>query len=258
MTEKPTDKADGTEWRCSKRACRTKKSIRAGSFFAGSHMPLQNQVLFLHLWAQKYPEWLIAKDFNFSLPTIVDWARFCRDFALWYIETQYEIQPIGGVGCTIEIDETLIVKRKYNRGRILSQEWLFGGVERRNDGSCKMFLEFVPNRSAETLIEIIQRRILSGSTIISDGWAAYTTLSLLGYDHKVINHAENFVDLEDAEIHTQRIENFWMHLKRFLRSKGTNRSPHNWEYVCEYMFRKLFPDAFNGLITIMAARYPYI
>ena len=39
-------------------------------------------------------------------------------------------EPIGSNNVIVEINESLIVKRKYNRGRLLSQIWLFGGKER--------------------------------------------------------------------------------------------------------------------------------
>jgi ISXO2-like transposase domain len=256
MVEIHTTTTDGRIWRCSKQHCRKKLSIRARSFFAGSKLNLRNQVLFLHLWSKKYTSKQMVDDFGFTLPTIVDWSRYCRDIALWYIETIYETKPIGGIGRTVEIDETLIVRRKYNRGRMLKQEWLFGGVERRTDGTWSFFLEFVPDRTAQTLTEIIMRRIEPGTIIISDGWPSYGGIKDLGYGHQVINHSKNFVDPNDPSINTQRIENFWMHLKRFLKSKGTNRAPHNWEYVCEFIFRRIFSDTFTAMIHTIAQKYP--
>ena len=55
-------------------------------------------------------------------------------------------------------------KRKFNRGKPMKQMWVFGGVER---GSSESFFEVLPDRSAETLLEII-RRILDSTTMISD------------------------------------------------------------------------------------------
>jgi hypothetical protein len=257
MTEIVTTKTDGSIWRCPKRNCRAKQSIRAQSFFAGSHLTLQSQVLFLHLWSKEYSGQLIFDDFDYAHATIVDWSRFCRDIALWYVETQYEVAQIGGKGHVVEIDETLVVRRKYNRGRMLTQEWLFGGIERNTNGVWTVFLEFVADRTAETLLEIVCRRIAPGTKIISGGWASYNAIADLGYKHEVINHSLNFVDPIDPTIHTQRIENTWMILKRFLRSKGTNRGPHNWEYICEFIFRKIFPDTFTALISAISLRYPF-
>ena len=109
---------------------------------------------------------------------------------------------IGGPGRVVEIDESLIVRRKYNRGRMLTQEWVFGGTECRTDGSWNCFIEFVEDRTEHTLVEIIKKRIATGACIVSDGWAAYRGLDQLPeyyYTHKVVNHSQNLVDPEDAE-----------------------------------------------------------
>jgi hypothetical protein len=239
MTEAKKPCVDGLVWRCNRRSCRIMRSIRVGTFFARSHLPLGKQMLFMHLWSKGYSAALMEAEFGFSKPTIVDWSRFCRDICLWHVETDLENAKIGGPDRIVEIDKSLIVRRKYNRGRMLSQEWVFGGIERCEDGTWGCFVEFVADRSTGTLTEIIKRRIAPKTHIISDGWAAYSALEDLDgcfYKHSVVNHSENFVDPADASVHTQRIENCWMHLKRFLRSKGTNRGPHNWEYVCEFLF----------------------
>jgi len=44
------------------------------------------------------------------------------------------------------------------------------------------------------LIPIIQRVVVPGATILSDKWAAYCTLSQLGYTHQTFNHSRNFKD----------------------------------------------------------------
>jgi len=84
----------------------------------------------------------------------------------------YEAHPIklGGHGVIVEIDETVISKRKYNRGLVSNQQWFFGGVER---GSGRCFLVPVDQRDASTLLPIIQKFIMPGTTIMSDCWAAY-------------------------------------------------------------------------------------
>ena len=62
---------------------------------------------------------------------------------------------LGERGKVLEIDETLVAKIKYHRGSGLrrKQVWLFGMVEKHEEGKC--YLTIVPNRKAETLLQVI-------------------------------------------------------------------------------------------------------
>ena len=254
MIERKKNRRDGAMFYCDKRVCRKSRSIRHGSFFAKSKLSLCDAMLFLHLWSKGYSEKLITDDFPFSIPTVVDWSRYCRDLCLYHFET--EDSEIGGSGVTVEIDETLAVKRKYNRGRMVRDGWLFGGIERREDGVFRCFMRLVYDRSASHLCHLIREHILPDTHIISDGWAAYTNLSTMGYRHSVVIHDENFVAPDDSDVHTQRIESTWSSLKRFLRSRGGNKGPHYLEYVYEYLFRRKHDDVFVALIDVINAEYP--
>ena len=77
----------------------------------------------------------------------------------WLVNNNYQI---GGPGEVVEIDESSVAKRKNNVGRLLEQRCVFGGVERRTN---KGFLQFIQDRTAETLLNIIQNRIAPGSII---------------------------------------------------------------------------------------------
>ena len=63
----------------------------------------------------------------------------------------------------------------------------------------------VEDRSADTLIPIIQRFIRPGTLTISDEWRAYSTLSSLGYQHQTVNHSHNFVN-PTTGTHTNSVE----------------------------------------------------
>ena len=61
--------------------------------------------------------------------TILEWYQIFRQA----ISQMYEIlkqEKIGGFGQIIEIDECQIGRRKYHRGRIPNEIWLFGGINR--------------------------------------------------------------------------------------------------------------------------------
>ena len=211
-------------------------------------------MLFLHLWSKNYSEKLICEDFPFSKKTVVDWSRYCRDLCVYHFEED-DIM-IGGQGCIVEIDETMVFRRKYNRGRVLAAGWLFGGIERREDGEFRCFVRLVYDRSAEHLTHIIRQHVALGTHIMTDGWRAYSELSRLGYSHSVVIHEDNFVSPEDANVHTQKIEATWCSLKRFIRAHGTNKGEFFIEYICEYIFRRKFPNVFDAALDVIRRKYP--
>jgi IS1 family transposase len=53
---------------------------------------------------------------------------------------------------------------------------------------------------------IIQGQILTGSVIHTDGWKAYDSLVLNGYDHYRVFHSEN--EFARGKSHVNRVEAF--------------------------------------------------
>ena len=108
--------------------CNFKISIYNGTFISGSHMSAFQVILFINAWLQKdFSHHIVIDNLKISPNTSVDWRSFCSEVTDNWFKKQ---KPIGGQQICVEIDETLITKRKYNRGRNLEQVWLFGGIER--------------------------------------------------------------------------------------------------------------------------------
>ena len=124
----------------------------------------------------------------------------------WY--NLHYSQNIGGPGTVVEVDETLMVSRKNHAGRIFPAIWVVGGICR-NANEC--FAKRVPDRTANTLEEVIKEYVVPGTTIHTDLWSGYTNISQCGYVHKTVNHSQNFVDPVDGT-HTK-------HRKILERSK---------------------------------------
>lgn len=79
---------------------------------------------------------------------------------------------IGGIDKIVEIDEAKVGRRKYHKGRLITGQWVFGGIERE---SKKIFIIPVEDRKSETLIPIIRQYIEPGSIIYSDCWRGEVT-----------------------------------------------------------------------------------
>jgi len=115
---------------------------------------------------------------------LVPWSTGLREVCIYWADKKS--QMIGGQGVIVETDEGKIGKRKYNRGRWIEGNWVFGGSER---GSQNCFLVPVPSRGSDVLLDIIKTWIKPGTTIISDCWKAYDCLSKEGFVHASVNHS---------------------------------------------------------------------
>ena len=120
-----------------------------------------------------------------QLQTAVDWKNFCRD-----VRTEYVLAhpvTLGGPGIIIEIDESLFCRRKHTVGRVVLEQWVFGGIKV-GTPARKGFLVAVDRRNAATLLPILQQYVLPGTTVVSECWAAYNTIRQIGYQHWTVNH----------------------------------------------------------------------
>ena len=206
----------------------------------------------IYLWANEYSVTLAAHEAGVTEATVTNFYQACRQACSVWLQNEGQ-QPIGGVGYNVEIDESLISKRKSNVGRLLPEVWVFGGVCRETH---ERFVLQVPKRDAVTLIPIIQQMILPGSTIHSDGWAAYSGISQLpeNYTHRVVNHSNNFVDPLTG-CHTQTIERMWREVKRIRRRyEGIQRIDID-DHLAEYLWRETktvsHSNAFEEAILII-------
>ena len=89
---------------------------------------------------------------------------------------------LGGRNKIVEIDESLYAKVKHNKDKDLKrpQVWTFGLVQRPDSLTAKKcYLQVVPNREAQTLLEIIYDKCLPGSIVYSDCWSSYDKISKL-------------------------------------------------------------------------------
>ena len=211
--------------------CTFKRRDFKGTFLERSHLKPWKIVLFANQWLSKHwDHHTVVKCLKITRKTSVDWRSFCSEVTdKWFSEQE----AIGGEGVEVEIDETLISKRKYQRGRILGQIWLFGGIERISKKKFVIPLnEEGDRRNKETLLPLIQKFIRPGSVIYSDCWPAYKDISDLGYTHHEINHSESFVK---GQIHMQNIERLWRVIKEWIKRPGIISC-----YLRQYLSRYLF------------------
>src|SRR5207249_1497064 len=154
--------------------------------------------------------------------------------------TQGSFEKMGGEGETIEADETFIggLSRNMHRSRRaktihgtggMGKVAVFGLLERHGEGKSKVRAQVIPNRWKETVRPIIKDNVEVGSTVYTDEWSAYKTLSEDEYFHEFVKHAEFYVK---GSVHTNGIENLWSLLKRTIRGTYVSVEPfHMFRYL---------------------------
>ena len=243
----------GDRWRCSVRGCRRDIGLRKDTWQEYSNLPYRTVVLFIYSWSREMTSMnYCERELDMSNPTTVDWKNFLREVCA--AELLANPVVIGGPGTVVEVDESLFSRRKHHQGRVLPQQWVFGGICRQTR-DCFMFM--VPDRSGLTLLPIIRQSITPGTTIMSDMWGAYVGIQAMGFGHLQVNHTYNFVDPQTGA-HTQNIENSWKNAKmRNKREHGTHRSMLE-SYLCEWMWRQRFRnvDLFDQILNDIATYFP--
>lgn len=239
-------------WFCNR--CKNGKSIRNASFFEGLKKPLFFYFKFFYCWAKEDFLGDISYELEVNKNTAGHLAFLLRERIEEYIFSE-QVQ-LGGINeegesIIVEIDESVFFRRKFNRGRFREHIWVLGLLER---GSKKVVLIPIPDRSASTLHPLIEQYVLPGSTIITDCWAAYGRLGQNEFfTHLTVNHSINFLNPDDSNVHTQNIENLWLHAKKKIRKMFGTNSNLLAGYLFEFCFRKRFEKRkmFNNLLLMI-------
>lgn len=255
MALRLSDRED--RWRCNVRECREQKQLKAGTWLQGVHLDYRTVALFMYSWSKEYTSIQFCRDelsIN-SNHTVVDWNMYLREVCA---QSLLANPPrIGGPNRTVEIDESLFVRRKYNRGRQREQQWVLGGICRETK---ECFLYAVDDRSEETLLPIITDAVLPGTTIVTDMWRAYNGIvNITGrhFAHLQVNHTQNFVDPLTGAC-TNTVESMWNAAKmKNKRRWGVHRNMVD-SYLCEFMWRKknAGEDLFECLLRDIALYNP--
>ena len=112
----------------------------------------------------------------------------------------------------IEVDESYFGgTRKGKRGRGAAGKVPVFGLLKRGG---LVYTKIIPNASSDTLLPIIQQKVIPDSIVYSDYWRGYNALDVSEFKHYRINHSKLFADKHN---HINGIENFWNQAKRHLR-----------------------------------------
>ena len=121
----------------------------------------------------------------------------------------------------IELDESYFgaTRVRGKRGRGAKGKTIVFGLLKRNG---KVITRIVQNCSKKELLPIIQGKILSDSTVYTDGFKSYDSLVTLGYKHHRIYHSKD--EFARGKNHVNGVESFWAYVKhRLTKFKGFSK-----------------------------------
>lgn len=128
----------------------------------------------------------------------------------------------GKLGGEVEVDESYFGARRVRgkRGRGAKGKVPVVGLLKRHG---KVYTQIISNCTRDELMPILRGKILSKSTVYTDGWKSYDGLILSGYKHYRIHHHEN--EFVRGKNHVNGIESFWSYTKRrLLKFNGIHKA----------------------------------
>jgi hypothetical protein len=225
-------------WQCKTRHPKAQFSVKTGTILEDSPLGLEKWLPIIWLLSgckNGISSCEVARDLGVTQKT----AWFMLHRIRFAMQDETTGGKIGGLGCEIEADETMIggKARNMHKGRRDKNRQLdnFGKaivsavLERHGEVRAKV----IPNRRKKAVQAHVRDHVEAGSTIYTDELLSYDGLN--EYAHAVINHAETYVN---GQIHTNGMENFWSLLKRGLKGTYISVEPfHLFRYVDEQVFR---------------------
>ncbi|XP_078029032.1 uncharacterized protein LOC117250894 [Epinephelus lanceolatus] len=153
------------------------RSVRSGSIFSKSHIPLTKWLEFMHRFAQGLQLKqlaMITEGIAASSRTLTKMAKVLRKVCIAALKRlRKRGMRIGGRHRFVVIDKSKFAhKRKYHRGRCgntwrCEWQWVFGMLE--VDGNSRRpILRLVRDRTRQTLIGQIRRYIRPRTSILTD------------------------------------------------------------------------------------------
>src|SRR5208282_3271215 len=240
-------------WKCYGTHPRPKFSLKVGTIFEDSSLPLEK-------WLPAV--WMLANCKNgissYELHRALGVTQKSAWFMLHRIRTAMYSGTFAKLGGEVEVDETFIGGKARNMHKRKRDEKITGTGGKHKTVAVG-FLErggpvqatVIADRKKRTLQSLVKSRVAAGSALYTDALASYAGLDGRFF-HQAVDHAVEYVN---GKAHTNGLENFWSLLKRTLKGTYVSVAPfHLFRYLDEQSFRhnQRKMDDFARFIAVLA------
>lgn len=221
-------------WRCKSKACGKQFSVKSGTIFEDSPLPLDKWLLCV---------WLMVNAKNGISSYEIGRALGVTQKSAWFmghrVRHALRVGSFDKLDGDVEADETFIggkAGKMHKARRALA-------LSAKRGPAGKAIVAGVVERGGEVRAEVlpavssrlVREHVEPGSNVYTDESRVYDNLGD-GYRHATVNHSEG--QYVDGPAHTQNIDNFWSLFKRCLKGTHVSVEPeHLQRYVDEEAYR---------------------
>lgn len=216
-------------------SCRKPFTVKIGTIFEDSHIPLRIWLQAIHLIASS-KKGISANQLHRTLKITLKSAWFLGHRIREAMRAGGFAAPMGGAGGSgiVEADETFIGRKKGVRrpkGGAGHKHAVLSLVER--GGEVRSI--HIPDVSARTIVPIVNGNIAREARVMTDNAATYYN-KLNAASHEAVNHADG--EYVRGDVHTNTVEGYFSIFKRGMRGTYQHCSEkHLHRYLAEFDFR---------------------
>jgi transposase-like protein len=217
--------------------CRKKFTVRMGTIFGESHLPLHKWLQTIHLMCSS-KKGISSHQLHRVLEVTYKTAWFLS-YRIREAMRSDDFTPMGGEGKAVEVDETYI-------GRLAGTEVKRGGGAHKNTvltlvergGRARSF--HVDTARIGTVMPIVRANIAKESALMTDEAGVYRRVGKEFASHEFVTHSKD--EYVRGTVHTNTVEGYYSIFKRGMKGVYQHCAEHHLHrYLAEFDFRYFEP-----------------